>query len=379
MKDLFITGLHIKKVRHLEDVEIKIDTERRRNLIITGNNGSGKTSVLEALRDVIADHQQLPTNSEALGKGRALKAFEAYGLTINPEQDAWKFYKQVEQRAFAYISARRNPFKVPKQIKALQVLDKSKINVALAIDFLQYILNLDYQLYGALADKNAELQFSLTTWFDKFTEALQEIYSCPELELQRDTINFSFKIKMPDREPFALSQLSDGYAAFLNIYMELLMRLETADGVVDYNEPAIVLVDEIEAHLHVALQKKILPFLTTMFPHVQFIVTTHSPFVITSLENAVVYDLEMRERLENPSFYAYDTIVESFLGANLYSSELQEYFRSYKALALKERSPEENKEFLKVRAELEIRAIPSTELYIAFQQIEAQRVEAKNG
>ena len=46
-----------------------------------------------------------------------------------------------------------------------------------------------------------------------------------------------------------------------------------------YDVQGIALVDEIETHLHIDLQKKILPFLTNFFPKIQFIVTTHSPFV----------------------------------------------------------------------------------------------------
>jgi predicted ATP-binding protein involved in virulence len=184
---------------------------------------------------------------------------------------------------------------------------------------------------------------------------------------------------MPDREPFALHEMSDGYAAFLNIYMELLMRLEGADALVAYDRPAIVLIDEIETHLHVELQKRVLPYLTRMFPNIQFIVATHSPFVITSLENAVVFDLEKKEQLENPSFYSYETIVESFLDTDMYSAQLKSYFERYKELCFKERTPEENEEFLRAKAELEIMSRPSTELYIAFHDLEQKRKAAKNG
>ena len=56
----------------------------------------------------------------------------------------------------------------------------------------------------------------------------------------------------------------------------------------------LLLIDEIETHLHLELQKKILSFLTTLFPNIQFIVSTHSPFILNSLENAVIYDLEKK-------------------------------------------------------------------------------------
>jgi len=240
-------------------------------------------------------------------------------------------------------------------------------------------LNLDYQLYGAKNEKNIRLEERLNLWFDNFLMALREIFDCQELELKRDAKNLVFKIEMPGREPFGLHEMADGYTAFLDIYMELLMRFEGADAEVKYDMPAIVMVDEIETHLHVELQKRILPFLTRVFPNVQFIATTHSPFVINSLDNAIIFDLESKERLENPHFYSYDTIVESFLETDMYSNQLKRYFERYKELCFKERTPEENDEFLSAKAELEIKSIPSTKLYQAFIDLEKKRKAVKNG
>jgi predicted ATP-binding protein involved in virulence len=53
----------------------------------------------------------------------------------------------------------------------------------------------------------------------------------------------------------------------------------------------VVFIDEIDSHLHVSLQRLILPFFTESFPKVQFIVTTHSPFVLMSTRDTLVYDL----------------------------------------------------------------------------------------
>ena len=49
MKQIYITNIKIDSVRHLKDINIPLFGEKRKNLIITGKNGSGKTSVLEAL------------------------------------------------------------------------------------------------------------------------------------------------------------------------------------------------------------------------------------------------------------------------------------------------------------------------------------------
>jgi predicted ATP-dependent endonuclease of OLD family len=280
---------------------------------------------------------------------------------------------------FAFIPTVRSKLDIPKTIEKISIASKTNIKLNANKGFLKHILSLDYQLYGAKTDNNVELEASLNKWFDNFKGALRNIYDCQELQLHRDTKNLTFKIEIPGHEPFALYEMSDGYSAFLNIFMELLMRLENEDSMVDYEKPAIVMIDEIETHLHVELQKRVLPFLVQMFPNVQFIVATHSPFVMTSLENAVVYDLDKNERLEKPSFYSYDTIVESFLNTTMYSGALQRYFIRYKELCHKDRTTEENDEFLQVKAELEVRAIPSTKLYIAFQKLERARKAAKNG
>lgn len=49
MEKLFITNLSIKKVRHLKDIEIPLAKDKKKHLLITGKNGSGKTSLLDAL------------------------------------------------------------------------------------------------------------------------------------------------------------------------------------------------------------------------------------------------------------------------------------------------------------------------------------------
>ena len=67
----------------------------------------------------------------------------------------------------------------------------------------------------------------------------------------------------------------------------------------EFDMEGVVLVDEIETHLHLELQKKILPILTTLFPNIQFIITTHAPFILSSLDNTVIYDLQSRTLVEN--------------------------------------------------------------------------------
>jgi predicted ATP-binding protein involved in virulence len=86
----------------------------------------------------------------------------------------------------------------------------------------------------------------------------------------------------------------------------------------------IVLIDEIETHLHLELQKNILPILTKLFPNLQFIITSHSPFVLSSLDHAVIYDLEKNILVEKGmQNLPYEGIVEGYFGADRLSGELR--------------------------------------------------------
>ena len=78
-----------------------------------------------------------------------------------------------------------------------------------------------------------------------------------------------------------------------------------------------VLLNDLE------LQRVILPILTTIFPNIQFVVTTHSPFILNSLENAVAFDLEHREPIEDLTDYSYEALAEGYFGVRSDSSEIQ--------------------------------------------------------
>lgn len=105
-----------------------------------------------------------------------------------------------------------------------------------------------------------------------------------------------------------------------------------------FDMQGVVLIDEIETHLHLELQKRILKILLTIFPKIQFIVTTHSPFILSSLENATIYDLEKKLVVENGlANLPYEGIVEGYFKADSLSRELREKFEEYKLLVKKEK------------------------------------------
>lgn len=124
----------------------------------------------------------------------------------------------------------------------------------------------------------------------------------------------------------ALGPCDDGYAAILCVAKAIMKAGKAPDA------PGIVLVDEIDAHLHVDMQRKVLPHLAGMFPKIQFIVTTHSPFVMSSVANAVVYDLDSRKQFEDMSAYSYEEIIENYFGIDMYAHRALALFDEYKKL-----------------------------------------------
>lgn len=88
-------------------------------------------------------------------------------------------------------------------------------------------------------------------------------------------------------ETLDIAQLSDGYQTLLGLVMDLSSRMAMANP--HWADPlsaeAIVLIDEVDLHLHPAWQRRVIGDLLTTFPNTQFVVTTHSPFVVEALNN----------------------------------------------------------------------------------------------
>lgn len=103
----------------------------------------------------------------------------------------------------------------------------------------------------------------------------------------------------PYRTETAMPDLSDGYRSMLALAADLLRRLdETFDDVKDWisdegviTVEGVVLIDELDAHLHPVWQRQIGFWLPTQFPGLQFIVATHSPFIPQAADENGVFIL----------------------------------------------------------------------------------------
>ncbi|MEL5957460.1 ATP-binding protein [Streptomyces sp. CLV115] len=92
-----------------------------------------------------------------------------------------------------------------------------------------------------------------------------------------------------DGHRFPLREMSDGFRSVAALVVDLLKQIHDAFGDEAFGGdgggpsplqvPGVVIIDEIDAHLHVSWQRRIGPWLTSHFPNIQFIVTTHSPYI----------------------------------------------------------------------------------------------------
>ena len=370
MKLSYITELGIKSVRHLKDIDISLCSSGNtglKHLMLTGKNGSGKTSVLDALSrylDMICRDKSyftylhnLKTNQESLEifvnshvKQETIDQLKAnirnaesmldqkrQGLDIAFNCDPKLLHDRFEAGEFVLAYFRDNRIfdaTVPKHVEKVQIKERYAISEDPRKDFIKYLV--DKKVSQSLYQTKNELERAkaLENWFTSFEALLRNIFEDPTLILDFDVDTFQFKIREKNREPFDFNSMSAGYAAILDIVVSIIMRMEArTNGRFEFDMPGIVLIDELETHLHYELQKKVLPFLCSVFPNIQFVVSTHSAFILNSIDNAVIYDLENRTLVKNGlSDVPYEGIIKGYFDVSTMSRELQEKFERYKAL-----------------------------------------------
>lgn len=157
-------------------------------------------------------------------------------------------------------------------------------------------------------------------------------YKLPELEAVRKaivavfpdvadphiTLNpFRFVVRMNDTI-LDVEQLSDGYKTLLSLVIDLASRMAMANPDMDnpLNTKALVLIDEVDLHLHPEWQRRVVGDLLRTFPQTQFVFTTHSPYIIESVNNHImryhINDLEIDDKQIKDKMPLSHTDVEAY-------------------------------------------------------------------
>jgi predicted ATP-dependent endonuclease of OLD family len=183
----------------------------------------------------------------------------------------------------------------------------------------------NWEVKSALRERKKDFSVTeaLEEWKKTFVGQLKILLDDDSTDLNFDDETLNYNISQRDKMNFSFRDLSAGYSSILRVFTELLMTVEVSEFSPEKIK-GFVVIDEVDAHLHPSLQRKVLPFFSKLFPNIQFIVSTHSPFVISSESDSVIYDLSTRT-LVNDDLRAYstDVILEAILDVPNYSVYLE--------------------------------------------------------
>ena len=222
-------------------------------------------------------------------QGRGIKALNAY---VDRFIDADNVGESYELPMFIYYGTGRGVFDVPQRKKGFgktfSRFDAFDGALASRTNFKRFV-----EYFYFLEEKESKRQKEQRS-FD---------VELPELKVIRTAINRL----MPDFsnpqgdypagiqvdwmvddavKKLRIEQLSDGYRTTLAMVMDVAARMAEANP--EMTDPlsteGVILIDEVDLHLHPGWQQRILPDLMRTFPNIQFIVTTHSPQVVTTVE-----------------------------------------------------------------------------------------------
>ena len=140
--------------------------------------------------------------------------------------------------------------------------------------------------FAAFGADNAHLKAvpELIGLYDKFQDLLRTLLP-QEIGFQKLEVRSPEIIVVSNTGEFPIDSASGGLMSLIQTAWQIFLYTEA------YGEESVVLVDEPENHLHPSLQRDFLGNLVKAFPKVQFVVATHSPFVITSVKESKVYAL----------------------------------------------------------------------------------------
>ncbi len=372
----FITEIQILQLLHLSNLKISLSPHGRQNLILTGKNGSGKTTLLLALEaflsylslwdgsavddhhfwvdiqeteGIVIEQQEINRKKQYHRMLSYIFALTGINIAMSATEEMRSLLEQGDFIVAYYPAERRSLFDAVSGVEDVQLKNYYGMEEDPGALLLKYMVHLKTQQAYARNAGDGDTVELIQTWFARFEDALQVLLEGKSISLEYNYREYRFWIVESSQKKYTFDQLSDGYSAIIRIVTDLMLRMDQdwlKQGVLScYDIEGIVLIDELETHLHIDLQRKILPFLTRFFPRIQFIVSTHSPYILSSISNALVYDMERNIAVEDMSAYSAESIVEGYFDGQSYSEDIKRKISHYEELAfLQEPSEEERVE-----------------------------------
>lgn len=336
----------IKLINYRGAVSLNIDFHRQLNVFI-GVNGAGKSTILDSLaimlswlvnrlKNTNASGQQISETEINNGQGTAI--IEITGGTEDSQEITWKIVKT--RTGYIHAGERSNFSQLNEYTQQIQrqiTEHQGEINLPL---FVYYSVNravLDiplkiktkHQFDSLSAYENALTSGSdFRTFFEWFREREDlenenrkyredEIkpegfcFPDPQLEAVRETVERflpDFSNLSVRRNPLRMevtkknkivtvNQLSDGEKCLIAMLGDLARRMAIANPQNPYplTGTGVIIIDEIDLHLHPQWQRFVVPKLLEVFPNCQFFISTHSPNIITHVQPESLHFMEQTE------------------------------------------------------------------------------------
>ena len=357
-----INKLYLKDYRLFGSTSQTITFSEDRNVtIIVGNNGSGKSSILDAISAVIsAFTSNFP--------GQSIKQFSDYDVHITEEERMGDYlnvgaqfsttyngdieiqrYRQGRTKSpegvlrgvrsyaellmgkindnepcnlpiVAYYGTGRGQIKAPERRRDFKKVftrwDAYSGALEANANFKQFI-----QWFDLMEDSERRERESLRDW-DFKNKSLETVrrallrfvgdkFTNPRMELHPLRFVMDELLENGNKRQIRIEQMSDGYKIITAMVADIASRMAEANP--EMEDPllsnGIVLIDEIDLHLHPKWQRTIVGRLTETFPNIQFIVSTHSPIIISgALDNAemIILSGEQVNEVSGSEYITYD-------------------------------------------------------------------------
>jgi len=274
----YLNSIKIDRYFSLQNIELN-DLKDKREIYIVGENGEGKTLFLQSIILALKEKQEdgvifnfIKNQKKGKGKGIEIEAIDSenkkYSFGLDEEVESYK-------NIFAYgVNRNRNDSDKKDELGYLSLFSEDEY-LDNPIKWLQY---LDYK--ESRGEKSAiSLAFAKELLIDILDRDI-------EIDVTPDEVLF---IEKGTKVNF--KELSDGYKSVIIWVCDLIKRLSTNQPNVtalrDFR--GIVLVDEVDLHLHPKWQYSIVKKLRSWLPNIQFIFTTHSPTILLGASDEAIF------------------------------------------------------------------------------------------
>ncbi len=265
----FIHTIEIKNFYSIEDIKL-VNLKDKKEIYIVGENGDGKTLLLQSIAIVLSGVQDGDVFDLVKSQqGYDISLTDSMGTIYIGEAD--KYYRHI----LAYGASRYNNCQMKEDETGYLTLFNNIYDLKSPVKWLQYL------------DHNEKSGKENILSVKEAKSLLNKLLNSDiEIDIAPDKVTFTEK-----GSEVIFNQLSAGYKGVVTIICDLIARLyEKQPYVTDIKEfQGIVLIDEVELHLHPKWKYDFMKKLRDTFPLIQFIVTTHSPTVILGASKEAVF------------------------------------------------------------------------------------------